>query len=226
MREALFLSVITVLLVPSTSSAEAEDWLEAWHNGDKAKDAEQLNVPPAGFTALFNGKDFTGWDTPPLVKQYWKIEDGVLKSPGLIEQWGACLATKKRYRDFILMLEFRMPTISDSGISFRRLIPEIPGFGTQEQFNLRSRGGMGHLESYYFLPKETAEKVGLKEDGRPHVRHIDPEVGVWHKVKITMQGRTITTEFDGEVLLRNFKYHDWMLNLEPAPSHAPSAPTS
>lgn len=176
-----------------------------------------LNVPPPGFTTLFNGRDFTGWHTPPLVQQYWKIEDGVLKSPGLIEQWGACLATKKHYRDFILMLEFRMPTISDSGISFRRLIPEIPGFGTQEQFNLRSKGGMGHLESYYFLPKPTAEKVGLKEEEKPHVRHIDPEVGVWHKVKITMQGRTITTELDGEVLLRKFKYHDWMISLDPAP---------
>ena len=177
----------------------------------------KLNVPPGGFTALFNGRDFTGWHTPPLVRQYWKVEDGVLRSPDLIEQWGACLATKKHYRDFILMIEFRMPTISDSGISFRRLIPEIPGFGTQEQFNLRSKGGMGHLESYYFLPKPTAEKVGLKEEEKPHVRHIDPEVGVWHKVKITMQGRTISTEFDGEVLLREFKYHDWMISLDPAP---------
>ena len=123
-----------------------------------------LNVPPEGFTALFNGKDFTGWHTPSLVKEYWSIEDGVLKSPGLIEQWGACLATKKHYRDFILMLDFRMPTISDSGIRFRRLIPEIPGFGDMEQFNLRSQGGMGYLESYYFLPKETARKMGLKEE--------------------------------------------------------------
>lgn len=65
----------------------------------KADEAKKLNVPPAGFTALFNGKDLTGWHTPPLVKQYWKIEDGVLKSPDLIEQWGADLATKKHYRD-------------------------------------------------------------------------------------------------------------------------------
>jgi len=176
-----------------------------------------LNVPPEGFTALFNGKDFRGWRMSPKAKQFWSIEDGVLKSHGLLEEWGADLVTEKAYRDFVLMLEFRMPTISDSGISFRRLIPEIPGFGNQEQFNLRSRGGMGHLESYYFLPKETAEKHGLKEDEKPHVRHIDPKVGVWHKVTLTVRGRTITTEFDGEVLLDNFKYHDWMINMEPAP---------
>jgi len=176
-----------------------------------------LNVPPEGFTALFNGRDLTGWHTPPLVRKYWSVEDGVLKSPGLIRTWGACLATKKHYRDFVLMLDFRMPTISDSGINFRRLIPEIKGFGDMEQFNLRSKGGMGHLESYYFLPKETAIKHRLKEEEKPHVRHIDPKVGVWHTVKLTIKGRTFSSEYDGEVLLDGFKYHDWMLNMEPAP---------
>jgi hypothetical protein len=177
----------------------------------------RLNVPPEGFTALFNGRDLTGWHTPPLVKEYWFIEDGVLKSPGLIKNWGASLSTKKHYRDFILMLDFRMPTISDSGINFRRLIPEIPGFGDMEQFNLRSRGGMGHLESYYFLPKKIAKEMELKEQEKPHVRHIDPEVGVWHTVKLTMKDRTFSAEYDGEVLYDNFEYHDWMINMEPAP---------
>jgi len=184
---------------------------------DKPVTDSKLNVPPAGFTALFNGKDLTGWHTPPLVKEYWSIEEGVLKSPGLIESWGASLSTKKHYRDFVLMLEFRMPTISDSGINFGRLIPEIPGFGDMEQFNLRSRGGMGHLESYYFLPKETAKKMKLTEDEKPHVRHIDPEVGVWHTVKLTVKGRTISAEYDGEVILDKFKYHDWMINMDSAP---------
>ncbi len=177
----------------------------------------KLNVAPEGFTALFNGKDLTGWHTPPLVKEYWSVEDGVLKSPGLIKHWGASLATKKHYRDFILMLDFRMPTISDSGINFRRLIPEIPGFGDMEQFNLRSKGGMGHLESYYFLPKQVAEEMGLKEEEKPHVRHIDPEVGLWHTVKLTMKGRTFSAEYDGEVLHDKFEFHDWMINMEPAP---------
>jgi len=179
--------------------------------------AEALNVPPEGFTALFNGKDLTGWRVSPKVKEYWSIEDGVLKAHGLLKEWGADLTTEKAYRDFVLTLEFRMPTISDSGIMFRRLTPEIPGFGTQEQFNLRSKGGMGHLESYYFLPKETPRKVGLKEGEKPNVRYIDPQVGVWHKVKLTMKGRTFSAEYDGEVLYDNFQFHDWMMNMEPAP---------
>jgi len=183
----------------------------------KRQKARPLNVPPEGFTALFNGRDFTGWRMSPKAKEMWSIEDGALKAPGPLKEWGADLVTEKNYRDFVLMLEFRMPTLSDSGIMFRRLIPEIPNFGDQEQFNLRSTGGMGHLESYYFLPHGIARRMKLKEEQEPHVRHIDPEVGVWHKVKLTVIGRTISAEYDGEVLLDNFRYPDWMINMEPAP---------
>jgi len=115
------------------------------------------------------------------------------------------------------MLDFRMPTISDSGICFRRLIPKIQGFGDMEQFNLRSTGGMGHLESYYFLHNGIARRMGLTPDQEPQVRHIEPEVGVWHTVKLTMQGRTFSAEYDGEVILDRFRFHDWMMSMEPAP---------
>ncbi len=70
-------------------------------------------MPPEGFTALFNGKDLTGWHTPPEVLENWFLEDGVLKSPGLVEHYRASVLTKELYRDFILMFEFRIPTISD-----------------------------------------------------------------------------------------------------------------
>jgi 3-keto-disaccharide hydrolase len=179
--------------------------------------AEQLPVPPEGFIPLFNGKDFTGWQVHPKVKKMWSVEDGVLKSPDLLEQWGADLQTIKEYKDFVLLADFRMPTDSDSGIHFRKLIPDMGFFGQTEQLNLGTGHRMGHLESYYFLPKETGKKMRLKEEEKPHVRHIDPEVGVWHTVKLTMQGRTFSAEYDGEILYDKFEYHDWMINMEPAP---------
>jgi len=86
-----------------------------------------------------------------------------------------------------------------------------------EQFNLRSTGGMGHLESYYFLHNGIARRLGLRPEQEPHVRHIEPEVGVWHTVKLTMQGRTFSAEYDGELILDRFRFHDWMMNMEPAP---------
>ena len=186
------------------------------HQPARADDGE-LNVPPEGFTALFNGKDLTGWHTRAEVLDNWFVEDGVLKSPGLVEHYRASLITQKHYRDFVLMLDFKMPTISDSGICFRRLIPKIQGFGDMEQFNLRSTGGMGHLESYYFLHNGIARRMGLRPEQEPYVRHIEPKVGVWHTVKLTMRGRTFSAEYDGELILDRFQFHDWMMNMEPAP---------
>jgi hypothetical protein len=182
----------------------------------KADEEIKLNVPPEGFTALFNGKDFTGWHTPPLVKEYWSIEDGVLKSHGLLDEWGADLTTANKYKDFVLMVDFRMPTLSDSGINFRGLIPEMGNFGQTEQFNLRSKGGMGHLESFYFMPEHIKKNMGLKENDLPHVKYIDPEVGFWHTVKLTVIGKNVTAEYDGEIILDKFEYPEGILSMEPA----------
>ena len=44
--------------------------IRQWQVDDK----KQLNVPPEGFTALFNGKDFTGWRMNPKVKAMWQTE--------------------------------------------------------------------------------------------------------------------------------------------------------
>lgn len=176
---------------------------------------EDLNVPPEGFTAVFNGRDFTGWRLSTLAKESWFIEDGVLKSYMSLDRWGADLLTEKKYRNFVLMLEFRMPRESDSGILFRRLIPEMGTFGQQEQFNIRSKGGMGHLESFYFMPENIKENMGLKEEELPHVKYIDPEVGVWHTVKLTVVGKTLSADYDGEIILDRFEYPEGILSIEP-----------
>ena len=118
-----------------------------------AESAKALNNPPPGFTALFNGKDFTGWRLSPKAKATWSIEDGVLKAPTLLEEWGAELETEKKYQDFVLLVDFRMPTTSDSGIFFRRLIPDMGDSGQSELFKIRSNNGMGVLMSFQFMPE-------------------------------------------------------------------------
>ena len=140
-----------------------------------------LNVPPDGFAALFNGRDLSGFQVHPKVRQMWSIEDGVLKSHGLLEEWGADLVTEKKYRDYVLLADFRMPAVSDSGIHFRNLAPAMLGkFGHAEQFNIRSKGGMGQLEAFHHLP----DGMNLTEDQLPKVPYIDPKVGMWHTVKL------------------------------------------
>jgi len=92
----------------------------------------------------------------------------------------------------------------------------MENFGQTEQFNLRSKGGMGHLESFYFMPENIKKSMGLKEEDLPHVKYIDPVVGVWHTVKLTVIGKNVTAEYDGEVILDEFEYPAGLLSLEPA----------
>jgi len=204
-----YLTTIMLVLLSQAAVAGAEE------------SVRELNIPPKGFTALSNGKDLTGWHTPPDVLDNWFVEDGVLKSPGLVEHYRASLVTKKRYRDFILMVDFRMPTIADSGICFRRLIPKIQGFGDMEQFNLRSTGGMGHLESYYFLHNGIARRMGLRPEQEPQVRHIEPAAPILLQKHMVVRGGSLGEESPCPIEFRNV----FIKELEPdAPDFAVTKP--
>src|SRR5262245_6021630 len=102
-RNAFCLALLLVAVPPALPSAE--------NRPD--------NTPPEGFTALFNGKDLSGWkglvaDPPHRAKmppeelakeqekadrrmrEHWKIENGVLVFDGK----GDSLATARDYGDF------------------------------------------------------------------------------------------------------------------------------
>ncbi len=181
-----------------------------------ADQATKLNVPPEGFTPIFNGKDFSAFRMHPKVKNMWTIENGVLKSHGLLEEWGADLATEKTYRNFVLLVDFRMPTESDSGIHFRKLIPEMGYFGQTEQMNLGTGHRMGQLESIGFMRANKLEAAQrLRDSDIPKVKRLDPKVGQWHTLKITMLGRALSAELDGQVMIDRYEYPEWLLSTEP-----------
>ncbi|MFQ5732053.1 MAG: DUF1080 domain-containing protein [Planctomycetaceae bacterium] len=73
--------------------------------------------PEPGFVSIFNGKDLTGWEGN---RKLWKVADGKIvgDSPGITRN--EFLATKKRYHNFELRLEFRMKDgKGNSGVQFR-----------------------------------------------------------------------------------------------------------
>ena len=69
----------------------------------------QDSIVPAGFTSLYNGKDFTFWKIPAGDNGHWKILDGVIdydaESEATLDK---NLWTEKEYRDFILYVDFRI----------------------------------------------------------------------------------------------------------------------
>lgn len=95
--------------------------------------------PPEGFTALFSGRDLTGWHGRPhfdpgklaamseaergrvladwwtQATEHWRVEDGELVNDGQ----GPYLTTDREFGDFELLLEYKTVPKADSGIYLR-----------------------------------------------------------------------------------------------------------
>jgi hypothetical protein len=83
------------------------------------------NAPPSGFTALFNGKDLSGWKTSKA--DHWKVEDGVIVYDGK----GGDLVTEKPYRNFLLHVDWKIGKGADSGV-FPRGVAQIQIWDNKE----------------------------------------------------------------------------------------------
>ena len=108
-------------------------------NFSDAQNAQQANQAPDGFTALFNGKDLSGWHgmghfSPVKMaampeadrkakraadwenaQQHWSVDKGELVNDGK----GVYLTTDREYGDFELRIDYKATPKSDSGIYLR-----------------------------------------------------------------------------------------------------------
>ena len=192
-----FLIAATTLFCPATVAAE-----------------ENLNVPPEGFKALFNGKDFTGLHMTKRAKEAWFVEDGMLRSLGAFDDFTAAIISEENFLNFVFMTDYRMLTYSDSGIMFRGWPPDMqrpPGARSGAQVNLHFSWAVGQPSVFHF-----GQKNKMIEDQRSKIKNIRSEIGVWHTIKLTLVGRTLTVEHDGEIILDKFEYPEGRLSMEPS----------
>ncbi len=152
---------------------------------------EEMNVAPEGFTALFNGKDLTGWGKykewqQDEWKDHWKVEDGILRTfKSLGKGETASIGTlKKDYKNFILLIDVRYPDKTDSGI-FSRL----------GQINLMPtyRGPIG----FEIWNKTHPDLYKKANDALKDRNFGQVELNKWFKIKIIMKGNFVTIDIDG-----------------------------
>lgn len=156
------------------------------------------NRPPAGFTALFNGKDLSGWqgliDGPPALakltdgaraeaqakadasmREHWRVEDGVLVFDGK----GQSLQTIASYKDFELYVDWKVLKDGDSGI-YLRGSPQV-----QIWDNAIGSGGLYNNEKNPSKPLAAA----------------DAPVGEWNRFHIIMKGERVTVRLNGVLVV-------------------------
>ncbi len=156
-------SVILLTAVLLSTGALAED--TAASAKDKTKSV-----------ALFNGKDFTGWD---VIGCEAVVQDGAI----LIKSGNGLVQTKKRYGDFVLQFEWKAlkPDNWDSGVYFRyESVPQGYPWPPRYQANLR-KGLEGDVQSL-----KGATSRGLTKPGE------------WNRFKLTVEGSKAALTINGK----------------------------
>jgi len=78
---------------------------------------------------LFNGRDLAGWQQIGGRERAWQVADGILYTEG---EGGGWLSTTEEYAEFILEIEFRVPSGGNSGVFLRAPHEGSPAYAGME----------------------------------------------------------------------------------------------
>jgi Domain of Unknown Function (DUF1080) len=204
---------LAALIVGSLHEARAED---------------TQNVPPEGFTALFNGKDLTGWkglvknikermsmspeeiakaqaEADKSMHEHWKVEDGIIVFDGK----GDNLCTAKDYGDFELYCDWKIKQFGDSGI-YLRGTPQVQIWDPKDPMQLKNGcdKGSGSLWNNQKNPRF------------PDVIADNP-IGDWNTFWIKMVGDKVTIKLNGKVVVNDVTLENYWERDKPCYSTGP-----
>ncbi len=176
------------------------------------------NVPPPGFTALFDGKTLKGWqavvaDPPTLyamapedlasavrkatteARKHWAVKDGCLAYDG--KQGG--LGTVLDYGDFEMLVDWRIEPGGESGIDLRGM-PQV-----QICDNPIGSGGLHNNVTNPNIPSE-------KADNPP---------GQWNRFRILMVGDRATVFVNNRLVVNSVKPDNYWNTQQPIAATGP-----
>jgi hypothetical protein len=178
------------------------------------------NTPPEGFTALFNGKDLTGWqglvELPKREKDpekyaaqvkaanekylpHWTVKDGVINYDGK----GQSLQTVKDYGDCELWVDWKIGPKGDSGIYLR-----------------------GNPQVQIWDPAKWPEgSGGLYNNRPPHpskpLKCADKPIGEWNHFRIVMKGDKVSVWLNEVLVVDDTPLDNYWNKNEPLPAKGP-----
>jgi hypothetical protein len=204
-------AIVSVVLVCAVAAPRAED--------------KNLNKPPKGFTALFDGKDLKGWrgrqpNYNPVEEaklapeerakkqaewnaerdKHWKVDTakGEIVSDGQSPH----LATVKNYGDFELYVDWLMVNHNgDSGI-YLRGTPQVQVWDPDNPREVRNGAPKGS-GALWNNGNDNPGKWPLVKADKPvgewntfHIKMVGPKVWVWLNDKPTVDGQVLDNFFD------------------------------
>jgi hypothetical protein len=187
--------------------------------------------PPAGFVALFNGKDLAGWrggDTfdhrkllamapekraeqivkwTDTMKAHWRADGDELINDGQ----GAYATTEKDYGDFELLLEYRTVPKADSGI-YLRGVPQVQIWDSteKEKASIGADKGSGGLWN---------NSPGAA--GKDPLVLADKPFGEWNTFRILMVGARVSVWLNGKLVVDHALLENYYDRKTPVPARGP-----
>ena len=193
--------------------------------------AGELNQPPKGFTALFNGKNLAGWwglgtenpakwmalgekalakkkaDSLKDVQEHWSVKHGILVNDG----HGKYLTTAKNYGDFELWVDYKTVPLADSGI-YLRGVPQVQIWDSTEKrkFRIGADKGSGGLWN---------NSKGAK--GKDPLVLADKPFGQWNSFRIRLVGEKVTVHLNGKLVVDNARMENYFNRKGGMPKRGP-----
>lgn len=160
-----------------------------------------------GFTSMFNGEDLDGWHgfvANPLqlermsekeiqnkldeanqrMKEHWWVEDGLIRFQGE----GQNLVSDKTYKNFVMLVDWRIGDKGDSGI-YLRGTPQVQIWDISRT-DVGAQVGSGGLYNNQENPSDP-----LKVSDMP--------IGEWNHMKISMMDDRVTVWLNGDLVVNN-----------------------
>ena len=188
--------------------------------------------PPAGFIALFNGRDLSGWyglpHTDPRAlakmsaeeratrraaddaafKTHWRVENGELVNDGN----GPYATTDRDYGDIELRLEYRTVAKADSGV-YLRGTPQVQIWDTTEAGGKWKQGadkGSGGLWN---------NSPGAP--GKDPLTHADKPFGQWNTLRVVQAGERTWVWLNGTLTVDGARMENFWDRTAPLPRTGP-----
>ncbi len=191
----------------------------------------QAPTPPAGFTALFNGSDLTGWiggetvdprklaalpedarakkqaEWDATMHQHWRTENGELVNDGA----GAYATTAKDYGDFELTLEYKTVPLADSGV-YLRGCPQVQiwDYTEKDKFALGADKGSGALWN---------NSPGAP--GKDPLVLADKPFGQWNTIHVIMVGARVSVWLNDKLTVDHALLENYYDRAQPIPARGP-----
>ena len=199
----------------------------------------QPSAPPAGFRALFNGQDLTGWrggDTfdhrklPAMtpderaaqIKKWTDSMSGVSATTGkphwyaergelVNDGFGAYATTEQDYGDFELLVEYRTVPKADSGI-YLRGVPQVQiwDYTNEREFRNGANKGSGGLWN---------NSAGAP--GKDPLVLADKPFGEWNAFRIVMVGSRVSVWLNGKLVVDHAILENYYDRKVPVPKRGP-----